>query len=94
MTGVKGSGQRTSQDKYDVPGPSPETPPPFTSPDEPVNQQNEPPSIELEGERISYMSCDIRPTSSKMYTSGALESVEYAMKRSMNLRKTSECVNN
>ena len=50
--------QCTILDDDDAPGAPPEPPPPLTSPDEPTRQHNEPPSIELEGERRSRASCN------------------------------------
>ena len=68
--------QRTSQDDKDVPGPSPERPPPVPTPDEPGQRRNEPPSVELEGERLSRASCDDGPTNDVTDVSGALKGDE------------------
>ena len=54
--------QRTSTGVNDVPSPSPEPPPPVLVPYGPAQRRNEPPSVELEGERESVVSCDAGPT--------------------------------
>jgi hypothetical protein len=82
--------QRTSQDEYDVPGLSPEPPPPFTSPDEPARVENEPPSIELEGERRDVASCDVERTGGEADVSRASEGVEVDGNRSKKLWSASE----
>jgi hypothetical protein len=82
--------QRTSQDEYDVPGLSPEPPPPFTSPDEPARVENEPPSVELEGERRDVASCDVERTGGKADVSRASEGVEDDGNRSKKLWSASE----
>ena len=59
---VEENDQRTSPDVEDVPEDPPEPPPPLTSPDETARSQDEPPSVELEGERKGVASCDTGPT--------------------------------
>ena len=62
MTTVEENDKRTSLDVEDVPEDPPEPPPPLTSPDETARSQDEPPSVELEGERKGIASCDTGPT--------------------------------
>jgi hypothetical protein len=52
----------TPQDNNNIPSSSPHTPAPAEPPNKATNRQNNPLSIELEGER-SYPSCDVGPTS-------------------------------
>ena len=54
--------QPTSQDDDNIPRAPPESPPPLTSPDETARSQDEPPSVEREGERKGVASCDAGPT--------------------------------
>ena len=54
----------------DIPGAPSEPPPPLTSLDKPTRPE-EPPSVELEGEKGSQSSCDDRPTSAEATASGA-----------------------
>jgi hypothetical protein len=80
-------GQRIPTDVEDVP----EDPPvPFPSPDQPANREDEPPSVELEGERIPYTSCDVGPTSNEADVSRASEDVEDDGTVPKNLRSGSE----
>ena len=71
LTAVEEDGQRTVPDDDDAPGAPPEPPPPLTSPDEPARQHDEPPSVELEGERRSRASCDDALTRADADASGA-----------------------
>lgn len=71
MTAVKEDGQRTLPDVDDVPGTSPEPPPPFTNPNEPTRPANKPPSVELEGKWNGYLSCDEEPTTAETDASKA-----------------------
>ena len=79
IEGERGSalaqGQSTTTDKPDnqrsetsvdnIPRAPPEPPPPVHTPDKPTHCTNEPPSIELEGERCTSASCDVGPTSAE-----------------------------
>ena len=84
--------QRNETDVDDVPEDPPDPSTPFPSPDETARPQNEPPSVELEGERRCIASCDVGLTSAKTDASGASDGVEDDGKRPMNLRKTLERV--
>jgi hypothetical protein len=68
--------QHTPQDGDDIPSSSPHTPAPAEPPDEAANRQNDPPSVELEGERMLYPSCDVGPTSGNAHASGATQGDE------------------
>jgi hypothetical protein len=59
-------------------------------PDQPARSQNEPPSVELEGERKTVASCDVERNGGEADASGASDGVEDDGKRPMDLRKTSE----
>ena len=73
MEAVKND-QRTSMNVNDVPEDPPD--PPLTSPDEPTRPENEPPSVELEGERRRDPSCDDGSISAEATASGELEGDE------------------
>ena len=73
MEAVKND-QRTSTNVNDVPEDPPD--PPLTSPDEPTRPENEPPSVELEGERRRDPSCDDRSISAEATASGESEGDE------------------
>ena len=81
------NGQRNETVNDDVPMGPPEPPPP---PDKPANRQNEPPSVELEGERKLAASSDNARTSDEADVSGASGSVEDARKRPKKLWNASE----
>ena len=74
-TRAEENSQRTSTGVDDTPRAPPEPPQP---PDEAANQQNEPPSVELEGERIPNPSCDVRRTRAEANMSGPSEDNEDA----------------
>ena len=78
--------QRTSEDVEDVPEDPPVPPPP---PDRPANASDEPPIVELEGEKKSTASCDNAPTRAKADASGASEGIDDS-NRPMKLRNMSE----
>ena len=63
MTRDEENRQHTSTVDNDIPEGSPEPPPPIHTPDKPTEQRDKPPSVELEGERRSWVSCDDGPTS-------------------------------
>jgi hypothetical protein len=84
--------QRTSTGIDDVPRAPPEPPQPYTSPDEPARRRNEPPSVELEGERRMSASCDESPTRAETDASTASWTVEDVGKKSKKLRKASKRV--
>ena len=71
----------------DVPKGPPEPPPP---PDEPANPSNEPPSVELEGERKLVPSSENARTSDKVDGSGASGHVENIRTRQKEPRNASE----
>ena len=73
----KGHRQHTSQDDEDVPEESPDWAPP---PDKPVRSQNEPLSIELEGERSAVASCKVIPTGGDTDMSGVSDGDKDARK--------------
>ena len=81
--------QRNETDVDDVPEDVLDPSTPFPSPDEPARPQNEPPSVELEGERRCIASCDVGLTSAKTDASGASDGVEDDGKRPMNLDRKS-----
>jgi hypothetical protein len=89
-TRVEENGQRTSRDDDNVPGALHDPHPPSTSPDETARPQNEPPSVELEGESIPYASCDVGLTSAETNAPGAPKDVEDDEKMPKKLRKASE----
>ena len=91
-TKVEETGQRTSQDDEDIPGAPPDLHPPSTNPAETTRPPDEPPSVELEGERILYPSGDVRATSVETDASGALGRDEDAVGRPKKLRNTSKLV--
>ena len=74
-TRAEENSQHTSTGVDDAPRAPPEPPQP---PDEAANQQNEPPSVELEGERIPNPSCDVRRTRAEANMSGPSEDNEDA----------------
>ena len=78
MMAVEEDSQRTPTNDDDVPRSSPDPSPSFPSPDETAIPQNEPPSVELEGERIPYPSCDDGPTSDDADVTGVSRGVEDA----------------
>ena len=83
MPGDEETGQHTVPEDDDLPGAPSEPPPPLTSPDEPARRENEPPSVELEGERRGNPSCDADAT-------GVCSRVEDNGKRQKNLENASE----
>ena len=80
-TRAEENGQRTSTGVNDAPRAPPEPPQPPQPPDEAANRQNEPPSVELEGERIPNPSCDVGHTRAEANTSGPSEDDEDARDR-------------
>ena len=82
--------QRNETNVDDVPSTPPEPPPLLNSPYQPVKQHDEPPSVELEGERRSCASCDDGPTSDVTDAWRASEGVEDDGTRPRKLWKTSE----
>ena len=70
--------QRTSTNVNDVPEDPPDPPPP---PDEAAKQHDEPPSVELEGEKGSRASCDDAPTRAETDALGAPKGDEDPRKR-------------
>jgi hypothetical protein len=86
------TGQRTETDIDDVPEDPPDPSTPFPMPDQPARPQNEPPSVELEGERRTVASCDVEHNGGEADASGASDGVEDDGKRPMDLRKTLERV--
>ena len=92
MTTDEENDQRNEANVVDVPGTSPEPPPPALPPDQPTRPQNEPPGVELEGERRRYPSCDDGPTSDDADATGVSSLVEDDGKRPKNLENASERV--
>ena len=84
--------QHTSTNVDDVPEPPQHSPRPPEPPDRTAKQQDEPPSVELEGERRSRASCDDGPTSDVTDTSRASEGIEDDGNRPKKLRKALEHV--
>ena len=80
-TRAEENGQRTSTGVDDAPRAPPEPPQPPEPPDEAANRQNEPPSVELEGERIPNPSCDVGRISAEANASGPSEDDEDARDR-------------
>ena len=78
--------QHHEENVDNVPEGPPDPPPP---PDEPVNPSNEPPSIELEGERMLVTSSEDARTSDEADASGASGHVEDARKRPKKLHNAS-----
>ena len=91
-TRVEESGQRTSQDDEDIPGAPPDPHPPSTSSDEIARPPNEPPSVELEGERRCFASCDDGLTSDVADATAVSSRVEDDRNVPKNLQETSERV--
>jgi hypothetical protein len=89
-TRVEESGQRTSRDDEDVPGAPSDCHPPSTSPDETARPQNEPPSVELEGESRLVTSCDEECTGGETDASGPPEHDEDARDRPKKLANVSD----
>jgi hypothetical protein len=79
--------QRNETVSEDVPEDPPDPDPP---PDRLAKQHDEPPSVELEGERRSVASFDVGLASAEMDASGASDGVVDDEKRPMNLRNASE----
>ena len=79
--------QRTSTIVDDVPEDPPVPPPPL---ERPPNAENETPSVELEGERISHVSCDDKLTGGDADASGPSVGDEDARKQLKNLWNVSE----
>ena len=92
MTTDEENDQRNEANIVDVPGTSPEPPPPLTSPDEPARRQNKPPSVELEGEKGSRASCDDRPTRADADVSGVSVGDEDTRNVPRKLQRASEHV--
>ena len=92
MTKVEETGQRTTRDDEDVPGAPPYLHPPFTNPAETTRPPDEPPSVELEGQRILYPSGDIGATSIETDALGALAHNKDAVGRLKRLRNASKLV--
>ncbi|KAI9569746.1 hypothetical protein HD554DRAFT_2313462 [Boletus coccyginus] len=67
----KENDQRTETVDSDIPEKPPEPPPPPSSSAKPTQRRNDPPSVELKGERFSHTSCDDRLTGGDMNVSGA-----------------------
>ena len=82
--------QPTSQDDDDIPRAPPEPPPPLTSPDETTRSQDQPPSVELEGERKGVASCDAGPTTGDADMAGVPGGDEDARKQPKKPRNTLE----
>jgi hypothetical protein len=87
-TAVDEKGQRSEMDVEDAPEDPPESPPPM--PDEPPRPQNEPPSVELEGERRDVASCDVERTGGEADASGVSEGAEDDRERPTKPRNASE----
>ena len=83
--------QRTSTSNDDIPRAPPEPPPPLTSPDETMRSQDEPPSVELEGERKGVASCDARPTTGDADVAGVPGADEDAREKQTNLPDVLGC---
>ena len=83
-TKVKENGQRISLSDDNVPGAPPEPHPPSTNPVDTTRLLDEPPSVELKGERISYPSDDVRLTSANADVPGLSEDDKDARDRSKN----------
>jgi hypothetical protein len=84
------TGQRTETDVDDIPEDPPDPFTPLPMPDQPARPQNEPPSVELEGERRTVASCDVEHNGGKAEASGASYGVEDDGKRPKKLWNTSE----
>jgi hypothetical protein len=87
-TTVDKNSQRSEMDFEDAPEDPPESPLPM--PDQPARPENEPLSVELEGERRSVASCDVGLTSSDADTTGAPRRVEDDGDMSRKLGKVSD----
>ena len=91
-TAAEDNDQRNEVSIDDTPSTSLGPPPSFPTPDKPVQRPDEPPSVELEGERKSVASCDAGPTAGETHVLGASRREKDARKRPKKPRNALEHV--
>ena len=89
-TRAEENGQRISTSDDDVPGTPHHHHTPAPMSDEPARPENEPPSVELEGERNAVTSCEVGRTGGETDVPGTSECIEADGNQPTKLKNTSE----